>query len=139
MFSGGLRTAIVMAAVLTGAIGVPAEAQVRRVQSQPPALPPGFQAPNIDPVMQKLNALQAEVNALRQSAGRQVVVLHFSPLPATSWANDDNSFPENNQRAEAMCKEALGDRYGRVLSRKAEPDATLDRMFFPNLVCETRP
>ena len=133
------HAAIVSAAILTGAIGASADAQVRRVQSPQPALPPGFQAPNIDPVMQRLNALQAEVNALRQSAGRQVVVLNFTAHPTMTWADSDNSFPKNNARAEAICREALGDRYGRVLSRKAEPDMSVNRWFFPNLLCETKP
>ena len=134
-----LRTAIVMAALLPGLLGVSAQAQIRRVQSPPPPLPPGFQAPALDPLVQRLNALQIEVNGLRQSAGRQVVVLHFTPHPTTSWTDADQSFPKNNARAEAICKEALGDRYGRVVSRKAEPDMSNGRWFFPNVVCETRP
>ena len=134
-----LRTAIVMAAILTGVHGGSAHAQVRQVQSPPPPLPRGFLPPSIDPIMQRLNALQAELNALRQSAGRQIVVLNFTNHPTTTWADADNSFPKNNARAEAMCKEALGDRYGRVLSRKAEPDMSANRWFFPNVVCETQP
>jgi hypothetical protein len=134
-----LRTAIVMAAIVVGTLGASAQSQVRRVQSPPPPNPPGFQAPSIDPVMQRLNALQADLNALRQSTGRQIVVLHFTPHPTTSWTDADNSYPKNNARAEAMCKDALGDRFGRVVSRKAEPDMSANRWFFPNVVCETQP
>ena len=129
---------IAAALAVMGAIAMPANAQLR-VQTPQPPVPPGFQAPNIDPVMQRLNALQAQLKALQQSAGRQVVVLTFGPVDTTSWPDSDNSFPKNNQRAEAMCKEGLGDRYGRVLSRKVEPIMSADRWYFPNLVCETKP
>jgi len=135
-----LRTAIVMAATLTAISSTTAPGQVRRIPTQPPTEPsPGYQPPGVDPVAQKLGKLQIAVESLRQSVGRQIVVLHFAPLPSTSWVDADNTFPKNNQRAEAICKEALGDRYGRVVSRKTEPDATLDRTYFPNVVCETKP
>ena len=139
MSLSALRTAIVTAALITGAMGSPADGQVRRVQSPAPQLPPGVLAPSLDPVVQRLNALQIEVDALRQSAGRQIVVLNFTNHPSTTWAEADQTFPKNNARAEAICKEALGDRYGRVVSRKAEPDLSTNRWFFPNVVCETKP
>ena len=130
-------SAILAAAVMAGALGGPAQGQVRRVQNPQPQLPPGFQAPDFNPVMQKLNALQAEVNALRQSAGRQVVVLHYTPTETGGWTDAENTFPQNNQRAVTICQAALGDRYGRVLSRTTQ--WTGSRFYFAHLVCETKP
>jgi hypothetical protein len=84
-----------------------------------------------------MSALNLKLDALRESVGRQVVVLNFSPLPWSSWPQAQHNWPSNNERAETMCKAALGDRYGRVLSRSVEQDG--DRYYFPNLVCETKP
>ena len=66
------------------------------------------------------------------------MVLHYPATDLNSWLDSDNSFPKNNQRAEGWCKAALGDRYGRVLSRLAQPVGN-GRWYFPNLVCETAP
>ncbi len=115
-----------------------AQAQ-NRVQAPaiPPPQPPGIQKPNVNPTNQAIAALKLQLDGLRDSVGRQVVVLHFPKDDLNSWLDADNSFPKNNARAEAMCKTGLGDRYGRVLSREAQPIG--ERWYFPNLVCETKP
>ena len=69
--------------------------------------------------------------------GRQVVSFEFSSEGLNTWTNAENTFPNNEQRAQNLCKELLGDRYGRVLSRRAQPAG--DRWYFRHLVCETRP
>ena len=129
-------------AVVAAAGGLSSRAQAQtRVQAPtiPPAQQPGINRPNIDPASQANAALKLQLDALRQSVGRQIVVLNFPPEDSTSWADADNNFPKNTQRGEAMCIEALGDRYGRVVSRKAEPILSTGRWYFPNLVCETKP
>ena len=126
------------AAVLTLMLAEPALAQIRNVQAPPPPPPPGIQAPNMNSTNQAISALRLRLDALRESVGRQVVVLHYPATDLNSWLDADNSFPKNNQRAEAMCKAGLGDRYGRVLSRVAQPIGN-GRWYFPNLVCETAP
>ena len=126
------------AVVLTFMFADTAMAQNRNVQSPPPPPPPGIQAPNMNSTNQAISALRLTLDALRESVGRQVVVLHYPATDLNSWLDADNSFPKNNQRAEAMCKAGLGDRYGRVLSRVAQPIGN-GRWYFPNLVCETAP
>ena len=126
------------AAVLTLMLAEPALAQNRNVQAPPPPPPPGIQAPNINSTNQAISALRLRLDALRESVGRQVVVLHYPATDLNSWLDADHSFPKNNQRAEAMCKAGLEDRYGRVLSRVAQPIGN-GRWYFPNLVCETAP
>ena len=113
--------AFALAALL--ALAAPAQAQIR--------------APALDPTQQKLNALSQKVDALAQSAGRQVVSFEFSSEGLNTWTNAENTFPNNEQRAQNLCKELLSDRYGRVLSRRAQPAG--DRWYFRHLVCETRP
>jgi hypothetical protein len=115
----------------------PAGAQERKVQAPPPPPPPGVQRPEMNSTNQAIAALRLRMDALRDSVGRQVVVLHFPSTDLNSWPDAQNSFPNNNQRAESVCKAALGDRYGRVLSRVAQPAG--DRWYFPNIVCETAP
>jgi hypothetical protein len=127
---------IVAVLVSAGVLAQPVQAQVRRPSPQP-SPPQSFQAPASDPTVQAIAALKLQVEALRESVGRQVVALHFETTGQNSWGNAQNSWPQNNQRAEAMCKAALGDHYGRVLSREALP--TGDRWYFPNLLCETAP
>ena len=126
------------AVVLTFMFADTAMAQNRNVQSPPPPPPPGIQAPNMNSTNQAISALRLRLDALRESVGRQVVVLHNPATDLNSWLDADNSFPKNNQRAEAMCKAGLGDRYGRVLSRVSQPIGN-GRWYFPNLVCETAP
>ena len=117
-----------------------ADAQDRRVQAPRPAPPPGVQARDVSPGSQAMSALSLKIDALRESVGRQVVVLPFEPTDLNSWPESQNNFPMNEKRAEDWCKEALADRYGRVLSRRAHPimpDG--DRWYFPFILCETKP
>jgi hypothetical protein len=116
----------------------PAQGQMR-VATPSPSKVPTIQKPSISGESQAISALRLRIDALRESVGRQVVVLHFPPVGTTTWAESGNSFPENTQRAEKICKDALGDRYGRVLSRKVEPNMETGRWYFPNVVCETAP
>lgn len=136
---GKKSLAAVAATILAAGIAGPAQAQDRRVQAPAPPPPPGIQRPEVNSTNQAIAALRLRVDALRDSVGRQLVVLHFAPVGTTTWADADNSFPSNTQRAEKMCKDALGDRYGRVVSRKAEPNMETGRWYFPNVVCETIP
>ena len=131
------RSAFALAFCLT--LAGTAHAQSGRVQAPRPAQPPGVQAPEIAPGSQANAALALQIEALRQSAGRQVVVLPFAPTDLNSWLENVNNFQENEKRAADWCKEALGDRYGRVLSRRAHPIPGGDRWYFPFIVCETRP
>ncbi len=96
---------------------------------------PGFQATPIDPVIERLIALQAEVDKLQESAGKQVVVLHFTPTELPGWP--DNNFNDNEQRAADLCKQALGDRYGRPLARRVWTHE--NHFYFSHLTCETKP
>ena len=130
-----LAKPILLAAAL--ALAGAAQAQDRRVQAPRPAPQPRVQAPEIAPGSQAMAALNLKLDALRDSVGRQVVVLPFEPTDLNSWPDNQNNFPMNEKRAEDWCKEALGDRYGRVLSRRAHPVG--DRWYFPFIVCETRP
>lgn len=127
---------VAAAATVLGLLAQPAQAQVRR-PSPPPSPPQSFQPQAMDPTMQAIAALKLQLDTLRDSAGRQVVALHFEATGRDTWSEELNSWPQNNKRAETMCKAALGDRFGRVLSRTALP--TGDRWYFPNLVCETAP
>lgn len=136
--NSGTTAKLMAAAGLTMMFAQSAMAQSRNVQASPPPPPPGIQRPNVDSTNQAIAALRLRVDALRDSVGRQVVVLHFPATDLNSWLDADNSFPKNNQRAEGWCKAALGDRYGRVLSRLAQPIGN-GRWYFPNLVCETAP
>lgn len=124
--------------VAGGLLATTAAAQVGQVQAPGQPRPPSFQRPNIDPTNQAIAALRLRVDALRESAGRQIVVLHFPPTDLNSWLDAQNNFNANSARGEAVCKSALGNRYGRVVSRLAQP---LDngRWYFPNVVCETAP
>lgn len=139
-----MRSRIIHFVILTvgsasaAALSQTAQAQSRvQAQAIPPPQPPGVQKPNVNPTNQAIAALKLQLDGLRNSVGRQVVVLHFPPDDLNSWPDADNSWPENNARAEAMCKKGLGDRHGRVLSREAQPIG--NRWYFPNLVCETKP
>lgn len=115
-----------------------AQAQMR-VGTPSPSKPPTIQKPSVSGESQAISALRLKIDALHNSVGRQLIVLHFPPVGTNTWADADNSFPSNTQRAEKMCKDALGDRYGRVVSRKAEPNMETGRWYFPNVVCETVP
>lgn len=124
-------------ALMAIAIANPALAQVRVQTTLPPPPPekPGYQAPEIDPLFQRLNALQAQLDALRESAGRQLVVLHFNDGQGEGWY-------EGNPGAYAirsanLCKQALGDRYGRTVWYLT--DSGSQGIYFSQLICETKP
>lgn len=126
-------------ALVVFAVANPAQAQTR-VNPTPtrtnPDRTPGFQATPIDPVIERLIALQAEVDKLKENAGKQVVVLHFTPSEMPGWTDANNNFDANNERAESLCQQALGERYGRPLARLIRPNGDLN--YFSHLTCETK-
>lgn len=124
----------VFTALFAMAITCPANAQTR-VQAQQLPAKPGFQAPEIDPIIKRLNEMQMEIDALRQSAGRQVVVLHYTPGEIGGWA--DNNWQNNQKRSVDFCKQALDDRFGRVISYNLRSNG--DFYYFGHVVCETKP
>src|SRR5690606_38164872 len=81
-----------------------------------------IRAQTIDPVGQQLSALSLKVDAAAAAAGRQVVAFHFSPEDQNQWSKSENTAPANEQRAQFLCQQLLGDRYGRALSRRARPN-----------------
>jgi hypothetical protein len=97
----------------------------------------GVRAPNLDPTQQALAALSLKVDALTQSVGRQIIVLEQVDQTATLWPANTDTFPNNNARSTALCEEALGDRFGRVISRSRQTVG--DRYFLSRVVCETKP
>lgn len=111
-----------------------AGAQTVRQRTPEPSPPPGIQKPDVSPSSQAMSALSLKIDALRQSAGRQVVVLHFE-TPQSGRAT--NNAQTNDQVAEFECKQALGDRFGRVLSRM--PATHNGFWFLSRVVCETAP
>ena len=123
----------ILMALAIGIIANPALAQLRALPPEPGKLE--YQPPKIDPMIKRLNAMQSQLDALRQSAGKQVVVLHFTPSELPGWA--DNIYANNQQRSADLCKQALDDRYGRVISYRVWTND--DRFFFSHVVCETKP
>jgi hypothetical protein len=97
----------------------------------------GIRAPNLDPTQQSLAALSLKVDALSQAVGRQIIVLEQVEQTATLWPASSDTFPNNNTRSTALCEQALGDRFGRVVSRDRQTVG--DRYFLSRVVCETRP
>jgi hypothetical protein len=88
----------------------------------------------MNPVMLRLAQLQAELNALKESAGKQVVVLHFTPTELNGSA--ENNYNNNQQSSIFLCQQALGDRYGRVLSYRVWNHD--DRFYLSHVACETK-
>ena len=129
-----MKTIAMAAAILAVTTASPAEAQKRAPVPQP-AAQPGYQATDIDPVMARFNALQAQLNALQQSAGRQIVTLHFEPGQGPSTA--DNNYNTNQQSATFLCEQLLKERYGRLLSYRIHNAD--DRFYFTHVLCETKP
>lgn len=97
----------------------------------------GVRAPNLDPMQQSIAALSLKVDALSQAVGRQIIVLEQVEQTATLWPASSDTFPNNNTRSTALCEEALGDRFGRVISRDRQTVG--ERYFLSRVVCETRP
>ena len=106
-----------------------------RVQAPQPPRAPGYEAPKPNPVMVELKALQAKVDALEQSAGRQIITLHFE-------AGQGPGFEENNSTlilgaALSLCQTTLKDRFGRVLSYRTH---FANGYFYPShVLCESKP
>lgn len=113
---------------------VAATAATAQTRQQTPRAAPMVKAPIVDPVTQRLNAMQAKLEALEESAGKQVVVLHFTPSELPGWP--DNNAPSNQQRSSDLCEQALAERYGRVISYRTWTNG--DNYFFTHVVCETR-
>jgi hypothetical protein len=116
-----ITTGLLVAAGLM-TFAAPAAAQIR--------------APSLDPVQQRLNAIALKVDAATQAANRQVVAFHMAPEDL-SWSDQQNTFPANNERGEKLCQDLLGDRYGRMIARRAQLSG--ERWYFSHLVCETKP
>lgn len=125
-----MKKFVLLAAAVAAAMTQPAAAQSRQ---KPAAQPSGFQATAINPVFQRLNEMQQELDALRESAGKQVVVLHFTPSELPGWL--DNQKANNVERSTALCSETLAERFGRVISYRIWTNG--DRYFFTHVVCET--
>lgn len=125
--------AAALAALLLAA---PAAAQVRAPVAQP-ANQPGVRAPDTDPSSAAHAQLSLRIDAVEQAARRQVVVLEQASAEAgDSWPASSDNWPNNNTRAEEACQAALGDRYGRVLSRQRRQSG--DRYWLNRVVCETQ-
>ena len=116
-------------------LAAPAAAQVRAPTPRP-APQPGVLNPDIDPASQGLSALALRLDAVEQAARRQVVVLEHNESNAESWPRSSDNFDNNNARSEDLCRGALGDRFGRVISRHRTFSG--DRHFLHRVVCETR-
>lgn len=127
-----MKTVTLGAAALACIAASPAVAQVRAPVPQTQGR--DFQAPKIDPVIIRLNELQQELDALKESAGKQVVVLHFSPTEHPGSL--DNNYNNNQATATQMCQQVLGDRYGRMIDYRVWTNG--DRYFLSHIACETK-
>lgn len=129
-----------MALAATMAFADAVGAQTVRQRTQEPVVPPGIQKPDYSPGSQamsalilKVDALQQKVDALQQSAGRQVVVLNFKSDSGSQYSNSQTYEYKSND----YCKKALGDRFGRVISRT--PIQREGMWYLDEIVCETAP
>ena len=131
-----MKRLAMVAALSLGICTVPVFAQTR-VNPTPksPAASSNYQATPIDPVIERLNKLQADLNVLKARTAKQVVVLHFTPADlGGGW--EENNYEQNKTRAEDLCKQALGDRYGRHIAHR---NWTSDGRFnFSHVSCETK-
>jgi|GEM_PF-591627 len=125
-----------IAVLSLGICTIPAFAQTRvNPTPKPPAASSSYQATPIDPVFERLNKLQADMNVLKAQTAKQVVVLHFSPADlGGGW--EDNNYNENKARAESLCQQALGDRYGRHIAHRNWTSE--GRFYFSHVSCETK-
>lgn len=129
--------AAALAAAAACALAPPAAAQTVRAPTPAPAQQPGLRAPDVSPASQGLGALTLRLDALEQAVGRQLVVLEQDQAaPGESWPAASDNFPNNNTRAEAACRDALGDRFGRVVSRQRRTEGNL--YYLSRVVCEAR-
>lgn len=125
------KTAIALAS-LACLIAGPVTAQTRATTQTPPAR--NFQPAQPDPVITRLNALQQELDALKETAGKQVVVLHFSPTEHPGTLT--NTASTNQERATDFCEQILGDRFGRMINYRIWTNG--DRFFLTHIACETK-
>ena len=93
-----------------------------------------FQPVKPDPVIVRLNELQKELDALKETAGKQVVVLHFSP--AEDPGAEENNYNNNQAKATQACQQVLGDRFGRMLAYRVWVHD--DRYYLSHISCETK-
>lgn len=127
-----------LVALVALAVSSPAFAQVRAPTPQP-APQPGIVAPDFDPSSQAHSTILLRLDAVEQSVRRQIVVLEYSqdsvgvsnryPIASSSASNNAN-------RVTAHCSQALGDRFGRVVSY--ERTTFGEYYFFNRIVCETQ-
>ncbi|KPF79172.1 hypothetical protein IP78_09645 [Brevundimonas sp. AAP58] len=125
---------------LAASVAFPAAAQTYRAVPATPQQQPGIRAPDLDPSSQAHSAIMLRLNEVEQTARRQIVTLEYDEATATaageSWPLSSDNFNNNPNRATALCSQALGDRFGRVVSYQRAPSG--DRYFFSRVVCETR-
>lgn len=128
------------ALALAASVALPAAAQTYRAVPATPPQQPGVLAPNVDPSSQAHSAIMLRLNEVEQAARRQVVALEYDEATAVaageSWPISTDNFNNNPNRATALCSQALGDRFGRVVSYQRAPSG--DRYFFSRVVCETQ-
>ena len=126
-----------LAAAVTATLFAPPVLAQTRVNPtpKPPSASPNYQATPVDPVFERLNKLEAEIKALRQSAGRQIVVLHFNDGQAQTYSSAGSSVDQT--RIANICKYWLKDRYGRAISYNV--DAGTGGLYYSQVVCETKP
>lgn len=123
------------AAALAVAVASPALSQSRAVTTSTQTTPSrDFQPVKPDPVITRLNALQQELDALKETAGKQVVVLHFSPTEHPG--SPDNNYNTNQAFATDACEKVLGDRFGRMIDYRVWTNG--DRFFLTHISCETK-
>ena len=63
-------------------------------------------------------------------------IREFAPGDMGHWTDANNNFNANAERAETLCQQLLGDRYGRAVSRRPRPHE--NGWYFSHLVCETK-
>lgn len=131
-----MKMILASAAALAVAVTSPALSQSRAVTTSTQTTPPSrdFQPVKPDPVITRLNALQQELDALKETAGKQVVVLHFSPTEHPG--SPDNNYNTNQTFATQTCEKVLGDRFGRMIDYRVWTNG--DRFFLTHISCETK-
>jgi hypothetical protein len=90
-----------------------------------------IRAQSADPVLQRLTAIEARLARVEA----QVVVIHQTSESGPLWLASSDNWGNNNDRATALCQEALAERFGRVLSRQRTTVG--DRYYLSRVVCET--
>jgi hypothetical protein len=131
-----MKMILASAAALAVAVASPALSQSRAVTTSTQTTPPSrdFQPVKPDPVITRLNTLQQELDALKETAGKQVVVLHFSPTEHPG--SPDNNYNTNQAFATDACEKVLGDRFGRMIGYRVWTNG--DRFFLTHISCETK-